>query len=309
MPIHRTSLIPFVTILSACSLILAGPGAAEESATHPARKYELVCKYPPGRYVVQHSTTTRGEGFSSVVLKQTRGLTITPADNKGTRRVTLQIERLQTFMPPRLVWDSDNPPAKPEAGSFPHYYRPLLKVPLTAVVDAKGEWRDTPRIPDDVWKELTEIMPLVKKIPQETLLKEQFFALINDQQRILPPGPVAVGEKWEGKESVTWPPFGQVLLTMKCRLAAVDGPVAVIEVAYRQVASGKVGATGKASPPDLPDLELTSTVRFNLERGLMESRLSDSHFTRESDGQRRREYSFIEETISPRPTPATAKAQ
>ena len=141
MPIHRTSLIAFVTILSACSLILAGPGPAEESATppaatQPARKYELVCKYPPGQYVVQR-TATAGEGFRGYVFKQVMGLTIAPPDGHGDRRVTLQIERLQTYSPGRRVWDSDDPPKQAaEAGVVQHYNRPLLKVPLTAVVDA-----------------------------------------------------------------------------------------------------------------------------------------------------------------------------
>jgi hypothetical protein len=269
----------------------AGPVPLGTPATGPAEKLLLRQWSSPGAY--EMTVTSEAEQTVTVGKRVLPGqrtsqtmvlsLTVEKPDASGDRTIGIAYRRLQHRISEAgrvMAFDSDGPRQKQDP-DLAAALGPLLKARVTVVLSGGGEVRSVRGL-DELWDEM------IRKDPASAALLEQMKqqmgngmirSLLEKDRKMLPSGPVGVGDVWEVGSIQSMPFVGAVDGTQQCTFKAIEktaaGKLAVIEYQGRVKRTEKSVARFGARSVTVHQVDLlrTGEIRFDADAGMVTSKM------------------------------------
>jgi hypothetical protein len=255
--------------MAGCLMVLATMVAGQDE------KITLKARYDPGTYVMTMKmdiggTTTMPEGQSMAhKIKMTIALEmeVGEKDANGLQTFRTMYKRVaQSVETNGMVMAYDS--AEPQAGNpmLAKVYTPMLEHPLVIKMDANNKVVSVSGM-DEMWDAMIAENPQMAQMAKG--MKEQFgndsiAQMVDWAGKMMPSGPVAVGNSWETNQEEPLPGLGQVELKRKCTLKEIKsipmGKVAVIAYTFHAEKDEAKGPdTGAAMEMTFNNIKLSQT--------------------------------------------------
>lgn len=273
------------TVVCLVTLALVA-GAQAETVTLKAR-------FEPGTYVmttkvdmVNTSTMSTGQSMEQKIAMTTVAeMEVGPRDAEGMLTIRLTFKRVAQSMEGSgvsMAYDSVDPASGNQM--LAATLTPMLEHPVTIKMDANDKVVSASGL-DEAWDALASENPNMAAMAKG--MKEQWgntyaTRMVDWPAKMMPPGPVAVGDSWDANRTEALPTLGEASVKQRCTLKEVKstpaGKVAVIaftsSVEKDQVKGPEPGAQMAVTFSGIK-IGQDGTVEMLLDSGMPLSRLAD----------------------------------